>query len=134
MLGCAAVVNVPVIYVALTKFAPVICESTPLNVMSAFATTVMLPESIAPEPKFKLVPVATPMFGVTNVRPSLTFNAPDTTAIVELSTLALKLVPINCTPLLAEYEPVPENCVQAIPSVPITISPLVEITQPESLL
>ena len=103
--------------------------------ISAFAATVMLPESIVPEPKFKLVPVAAPMFGVTNVKLSLTFKLPlPLKAIVLSSTLTLNCPPtrFNAAEPLAVYAPAPENCVQLIASVSRVGVPFDTTTQPVS--
>ena len=105
MLGCelAAVVNVPVKKLALTKFAPVTCEPLPLSVISLLAAIVMLPESIFPVPKFKLEPVAAPIFGVTNCAESLTFTMSDAISSVVLSTFTLNVVPVKSRPSPAVY-------------------------------
>ena len=75
------------------------------------------------------------MFGVTNVKLSLTFKLPlPSNAIVLSSTLTLNCPPtrFNAAEPLAVYAPAPENCVQLIASVPRVGVPFDTTTQPVS--
>ena len=96
---------------------------------------IALPAVTLPVPIFKLVPVAAPIFGVTNVKLSLTFKLPlPSKAIVLSSTLTLNCPPfkLNAAEPLAVYAPAPENCVQLIASVPRVRVPFDTTTQPVS--
>ena len=81
--------------------------------------------------KLTLVPVAAPIFGVTNSALALTTMLPPLIVVVISSTFAVNTVPVNAIPFAALYWPPPENCVHTTGVVP-TVTIAAVCTQPVS--
>ena len=81
--------------------------------------------------KLNDVPVAAPIFGVTNCALFATAILPPIIAVVTLSTLAEITVPVTATPFAPVYATADPNCVKTILVTPISICPGVVNTQLE---